>query len=86
LQGTAIQMEAMAHATSVDELFARLESEGVFLRIDPQVAPTMFRGAIVSESELHLLRRIDDVVRMGQAGGRLPESGRLRPLSRDSVT
>jgi hypothetical protein len=65
LQGTAIQIEAMAQAGSMDELFARLESEGVFLRIDPDVAPTMFRGAVVSESELRLLRQIGDVVRMG---------------------
>ena len=75
LQGTAIQMEAMAQASSVDELFARLESEGVFLRIDPQIAPTMFRGAIVSESELHLLRRITDVVRMGH----------VRRIERDEI-
>ena len=60
---------------SIDELFARLESEGVFLRIDPQVAPTMFRGAIVSESELHLLRRIEDVVRMGH----------VRRIERDEI-
>ncbi len=65
LQGTAIQIEAMAQASSVDDLFQRLESEGVFLRIDPTRAPTMFRGAIVSESELALLRRIEDVVHLG---------------------
>jgi hypothetical protein len=64
-RGAAMQLEAMAQAGSVDELFARLETEGVFLRLDPAVAPTMFRGAIVSEAELSLLRRIDDVVRMG---------------------
>ena len=75
LHGTAIQMEAMAQARSVDEIFARLESEGIFLRIDPQVEPTMFRGAIVSESELHLLRRIEDVVRMG----------RVRRIERDQI-
>lgn len=65
LQGTAIQIEAMAEAASTDELFRRLDSEGVFLRIDANVAPTMFRGAIVSESELRLLRRVEDIVRMG---------------------
>ncbi len=64
-RGAAIQIEAMAQARSVDELFARLESEDVFLRIDPNVVPTMFRGAVVSESELRLLRQIEDVVRMG---------------------
>jgi len=87
LQGAAIQMEAMAQAGSMYELFARLESEGVFLRIDPDVAPTMFRGAVVSESELRLLRQIGDVVRMGHVRriecdevvldrGRVPTDGR----------
>ena len=75
LQGTAIQMEAMAQARSVDEIFARLESEGIVLRIDPQVVPTMFRGAVVSEAELHLLRRVEDVVRMG----------RVRRIERDEI-
>jgi hypothetical protein len=64
-RGAAMQMEAMAEAGSEGELCARLESEGFFLRIDPRVVPTMFRGAVVSESELRLLRQIEDVVRMG---------------------
>ncbi len=75
LEGTAIQLEAMAQAGSVDELFARLESEKIFLRIDPRVAPTMLRGAIVSEPELELLRRIEDVVRMGH----------VRRIERDAI-
>jgi hypothetical protein len=65
-RGAAIQFEAMAHATSVEDLFARLESEGIFLRVHPDVAPTMFRGAVVSERELELLRGIEDVVRLGR--------------------
>jgi hypothetical protein len=64
-RGLAIQLEAMALATSIQDLFARLEAERVFLRIDPAVAPTMFRGAVISEAELALLRRIEDVVRLG---------------------
>ena len=64
-RGMAIQLEAMAQATSIQDIFARLETEEVFLRIDPSVAPTMFRGALISEAELGLLRRIEDVVRLG---------------------
>jgi hypothetical protein len=64
-RGLAIQLESMAKATSVDDLFARLESDGFFLRLDRNVVPTMFRGAVVSESELRLLSQIEDVVRMG---------------------
>jgi hypothetical protein len=41
--------------------------DGVFLRADPTVAPTMLRGgAVVSESEVALLRRIEVVVRLGR--------------------
>lgn len=65
LRGMAIQLEAMAQATSVENLFARLEAAGFALRVDPGIAPTMFRGAVISESELGLLRRIEDVVRLG---------------------
>ncbi|KXU96153.1 hypothetical protein CR51_23525 [Caballeronia megalochromosomata] len=64
-RGMAIQLEAMAQAASIEDLFARLEAEKVFLRVDPDVAPTMFRGAVISEAELALLRKIDDVVRLG---------------------
>jgi hypothetical protein len=63
--GLAMQMEAMAQATSTDDLFARLEAQGFFLRVDAGVVPTMFRGAVASEAELALLRRIGDVVRLG---------------------
>lgn len=64
-RGASIQLEAIAEASSIDDVFARLEALEVFVRIDPNVVPTMFRGAIVSESELKLLRTIEDVVRLG---------------------
>ena len=74
-RGTAIQFEAMAQATSVQDIFARLETEQFFLRIDPSVAPSMFRGAVISEAELGLLRRIEDVVRLGH----------VRRIERDEI-
>lgn len=74
-RGIAIQLEAMAQAASVEDLFARLEAEEFFLRIDPGVAPTMFRGAVISEAELGLLRRIEDVVRLGH----------VRSVGRDEI-
>lgn len=74
-RGMAIQLEAMAHATSVEDLAARLEAQGFFLRIDPGVLPTMFRGAVISESELALLRQVRDVVRMGH----------VRRIERDAI-
>jgi len=74
-RGIAIQLEAMAQSASVEDLFARLESQGFFLRIDPHVVPTMFRGAVISESELELLRRIGHVIRMGHVQ---PKNGSSR--------
>lgn len=63
--GVGLRMKAMAQASSIDDLFARFEADGSFLRVDPQVAPTMSRGAMISEAELALLRQIGDVVRRG---------------------
>ena len=62
----ADQMQAIAAAGSVTDLFHRLESAGVMLRIDPDVEPQMFHGATVSEAEIDMLRGIDGVVRMGR--------------------
>ena len=73
--GLAIQLEAMAQATSIRELFARLEDEEFFLRVDPAVPASMFRGAIISEAELRLLRQITDVVRLGH----------VRRIERDEI-
>lgn len=62
----AAQFEAIAGATSVDDLFDRLEDAGYFLRLDTDVRPSMFHGATISKLELAELRRISDVVRLGR--------------------
>jgi hypothetical protein len=59
------QFDAIAEAASVPDLFARLEAAELLLRIDPAVQPGTFRCAVVSQTELAQLRRIDDVVRLG---------------------
>ena len=64
--GVGLQFKAMAQATTLDDLFLRLEEVGFLLRVDPAVMPTMFRGAILSETELALLRQVTDVVRQGR--------------------
>lgn len=73
--GSGLQMQAMADASSIEDLFARLESDGFFLRVDRSVPATMLRGAIVSEAEVDLLRGIEDVVRLG----------RVRSITRDRI-
>lgn len=62
----AAQFEALAAATTIDDLFDRLEAKGVLLRIDPTVRPKMFHGATVSQLELAQLRRIKNIVRLGR--------------------
>lgn len=62
----AAQMDAIANAESIEDLFTRLESGGVLVRIDPTVKPQMFHAATVSQMELSELRRIRNVVRMGR--------------------
>lgn len=62
----ANMMEAIAGATSKSDMFARLEACGYFLRIDPNIQPTMFHGATISQPELHELRKVKDIVRKGR--------------------
>lgn len=64
--GAALQIEAMAKAETASNLLMSLEEAGVFVRIDPSVAPSMFRAAIVSEREVAMLRSIENVVRLGR--------------------
>ncbi|HVF75347.1 MAG TPA: NAD(P)-binding protein [Acidimicrobiales bacterium] len=85
-KGLADQVEALAGAESVDDLFLRLEAADEVRRIDPLVTPTAYHCAIVSDAELDELRRIRDIVRLGRvtrieaerivlAGGEVPTSG-----------
>ena len=64
--GFAKQMEACALATSIDDLFDRLEASGQLLRLNDTVRPSMYRCATVTVTELEQLRRIDGIVRLGR--------------------
>lgn len=59
-------VEAAAAAVSGSDFARRLESAGVFVRIDPDVEPLAYRGPIVSDRELAALRTIERVVRLGR--------------------
>ncbi len=52
-------------ATSLDDLFLRLEAAGVMLRIDRGVTPSMAKTPTLGTWELDLLRTIERVVRLG---------------------
>ncbi len=62
----ATQLEAVVQATSVADLFTRLESTGQLLRLDDSVPPAMYHGALVSRAELEELRKIRNIVRLGR--------------------
>ncbi|MET0460869.1 MAG: NAD(P)-binding protein [Ilumatobacteraceae bacterium] len=58
-------MEAAESATSLDDLFRRLEDASVMLRVDTAVIPTMAKTPTLATWELDLLRTIEQVVRLG---------------------
>lgn len=70
----ASQLEAMAQASSVDDLYLRLEACGALLRIDPQHTPQMFHLATVSVAEVAALRRIQQVIRLGRVQALRPDA------------
>lgn len=77
-ESAAQQREAMAAATSVDDLARRMEACGAWLRLSPQVEPTMFHFATLSEGELALLRRVGRVLRLGRVTAVEPRRLRLQ--------
>src|SRR3954453_4276742 len=58
-------MRAAVSATSVEELFLRLEDASLMLRIDRWVMPTMAKSPTLAEWELERLRTIENVLRLG---------------------
>ncbi len=65
----AKQLEAIAGASSIDDLFLRMEDSGFMLRVDKNTMPSMYHCATVSEAELEVLRSVSDVIRMGRVSG-----------------
>ena len=63
--GITAQLSAIADASSVPDVYARLERSGQLVRLDPTVEPTAYKCCTVSQPELRELRRITDVVRLG---------------------
>lgn len=62
----ATAVEAAASATSVPDLFGRLEESEELRRVDSSVEPTMYRMAILSDIEIGQLRKIENVIRAGR--------------------
>ncbi|WP_141822213.1 NAD(P)-binding protein [Humibacillus xanthopallidus] len=58
-------MQAAEVASSLEDLFLRLEDAGVMLRIDRAVTPTMAKAPTLALWELEQLRTVQNVVRRG---------------------
>ena len=67
----ADQRRVLAEAANAAELCAGMEACGAWLRLDPDIWPTLFHAATISEGELELLRSIPAIVR----GRRLARAG-----------
>lgn len=75
LEGFATDAEIGSRASGQPELIAALEQAGRLNRLDPATPTTMFRGAMLSSSEIDRARRVADVVRLG----------RVRRIERDRL-
>ena len=62
----ANQFEALAEASSLEDLFHRLEDKGVLMRLDKKHTPTQFHGATVSKKEWALLQKVGTFIRKGR--------------------
>ncbi|MGH1329281.1 MAG: NAD(P)-binding protein [Paracoccaceae bacterium] len=65
MQNTLNEFEAIIGAPDLDAMFDRLEARGNLLRLDPDIRPSAYKCATVTQAELARLRGIRDVVRMG---------------------
>ncbi len=60
------RQKAIAEASDPRDLALRFEASGMWMRLDPDVEPTVYRGATVTSHELDMLRSVRDKVRMGR--------------------
>jgi len=73
MAGISQDAEAGANAETIDDLFDRLEGSGRLLRLDPSWPATMYRGTMLSRSELDSLRQIENVIRLGRVRSIAPD-------------
>lgn len=69
----ADQMEVVQEAPNVEAMLLALEDKGLLLRLNPDVTPAMYHGAIMSKGEQAQLTRIGAVVRLGRVTSITPD-------------
>lgn len=66
LETFTAMVESVADAADVDDVFLRLERQGIVFRVDTGTLPSKWRCAPIDERELYARRRVDDVIRLGR--------------------
>lgn len=66
VEGFSLGIEALASTQNAGDLWLELEARGQLFRLDKQIQPTMFRGAIVSADERDSMQKIEQIVRLGR--------------------
>ena len=66
VEGFSWCIEAVAQATSVDDLFDRVVAKKQLFPMSDAVKPTMYKGAILNDYERDQLKRIERIVRQGR--------------------
>ena len=64
--GQSKSIEIYATSNSVREIEERMEAEKLWMRLDPEIWPSMFHAAIVSEREIEQLRSVKNIIRKGR--------------------
>ena len=65
-KGIADQVESVAIAEHIDDVYLNLEEREFLTRIDPAITPEAYHCAVISTGELEQLRSITDIVRLGR--------------------
>ena len=77
LAALADQSEIWAQASSIEDLCLRMEAEGHWLRLNSDVWPGLYHGAIATEADMGRARTIRDIVRLGRIVSIRPDAVRL---------
>jgi hypothetical protein len=82
-------MRLASTASTLPQLFGRLEDVGTMMRVDPAVTPTMAKAPTLGRWELDLLRSVEHVVRLGHLRavrrGHLELDGGTVPIDDDAL-
>lgn len=65
LSAVVTQLESAIESETIDEVYERFEDDGLVLRTDASITPTMMKGATISRAECDQLAQVERVVRMG---------------------